>query len=68
VGAIGELLGCGQVANIGGFLPLGIFDKWQNHFFSFWYLSSCFQGFYFYLFSFYYYSFFFFLFHKGRGG
>ncbi len=32
VGAIGELLGCGQVANIGGSLPLGIFDKWQNHF------------------------------------
>jgi hypothetical protein len=32
VGVIWELLGCGQVANIGGSLPLGIFDKWQNHF------------------------------------
>jgi len=35
VGAIRQLLGCGQVANIGGSLPLGVFDKWQNHFFLF---------------------------------
>jgi hypothetical protein len=66
VGAIGELLGCGQVANIGGSLPLGIFDKWQKSLFSFWYLSSCYQGFYFSLFSFFN-IFSLFLFHKRRG-
>jgi hypothetical protein len=67
VGAIRRLLGCGQVANIGGSLPLGIFDKWQNHFFFFLVSILLLSGILFFPFFPFFYSFLFFSFPQKQG-
>jgi len=68
VGAIRQLLGYAQVANIGGSLPLGIFDKWQNHFFLFGIYPLVIGDFIFPFFLFSFFNYFYFFFSPKGGG